>query len=65
MLFGVLSFSLTGGKRDFTSASQIVAASYQVVATAEVANQARNTLRKLPNSGVDDSAPQGYGEPSV
>ncbi len=65
MLFGVLSFSFTGGRRDFTSASQIVAASYQVVAVAEVANQARNTLRKLPNSGVDDSAPEGYGQPSV
>jgi hypothetical protein len=54
MLFGVLSFSFTGGRRDFTSASQIVASQYQVVAVAEVANQARNTLRKLPNSGVDD-----------
>ncbi len=54
MLFGVLSFSFTGGRRDFTSASQIVASQYQVVAVAEVANQARNTLRRLPNSGVDD-----------
>ncbi len=65
MLFGVLSFSFTGGRRDFTSASQIVAAQYQVLAMAEVANQARNTLRKLPNSGVDDSAAQGFGEPTV
>ncbi|MFC3686727.1 general stress protein [Aquipuribacter hungaricus] len=65
MLFGVLSFSLTGGRRDFTSASQIVASQYQVMAVAEVANQARNTLRKLPNSGVDDSPLQGYGEPTA
>ncbi|WP_380166171.1 general stress protein [Jannaschia sp. R86511] len=64
MLFGVISFSFTGGRRDFTSASQIVASQYQVVAVAEVANQARNTLRKLPNSGVDD-APAGFGGPPV
>lgn len=64
MLFGVISFSLTGGRRDFTSSSQIVASQYQVVAEAEVANQARNVLRQLPNSGVDD-APQGFSPPSA
>lgn len=60
MFFGVISFSFTGGRRDFTSASQIVASQYQVVAVVEVANQARNTLRKLPNSGVDDG-PAEFG----
>ena len=54
----------TGGRRDFTSASQIVAAQYLIVAVAEVANQARNTLRRLPNSGVDDD-PTGFGATSV
>jgi hypothetical protein len=63
MLFGVISFSFTGGRRDFTSASQIVASQYRVVAVAEVANHARNTLRKLPNSGVD-AGPEGFSEPS-
>ena len=52
MLFGVVSFSFTGGRRDFTSASQIVAQQYAVMAEAGVANQARNTLAGLPNSGV-------------
>ncbi len=61
MLFGVLSFSFTGGRRDFTSASQIVASQYEVVALTEVANQARNTLRKLPNSGVDDGTAEFGG----
>ncbi|WP_336924117.1 general stress protein [Aquipuribacter sp. SD81] len=60
MLFGVISFSFTGGRRDFTSASQIVASQYQVVAVADVANQARNVLRNLPNSGVD-AGPAGFG----
>lgn len=64
MLFGVISFSFTGGRRDFTSSSQIVASQYRVVAEAEVANQARNVLRQLPNSGVDD-APQGYVPPTT
>ena len=65
MLFGVLSFALTGGRRDFTSASQIVAQQYAVMAEAEVANQARNTLRGLPNSGVSpgDWAPASQPTP--
>lgn len=63
MLFGVISFSFTGGRRDFTSASQIVASQYRVMAVAEVANQARNTLRKLPNSGVD-GLPGGFSAPT-
>ena len=41
-----------------------MAAQYQVMAVAEVANQARNTLRKLPNSGVDDAPGQGLGQGS-
>lgn len=56
MLFGVISFALTGGRRDFTSASQIVAQQYAVLAQADVANQARNTLSGLPNSGVSQGA---------
>ncbi|MDD9205364.1 hypothetical protein PU560_02645, partial [Georgenia sp. 10Sc9-8] len=30
MLFGVVSYALTGGKRDFTSASQVVAGRYAI-----------------------------------
>lgn|SRR5690625_707209 len=48
MLFAVISFMFTGGKRDFTSSSQIVAASYTVLCRSEFAGQAREVLAKLP-----------------
>jgi hypothetical protein len=47
MLFSVISFSFTGGKRDFTSASQIVASSYALLCAAAEANKARNLLQEI------------------
>jgi hypothetical protein len=47
LLFGVVAYALTGGRRDFTSRSQIIAAKYDVVADAEVADDAKNLLIKL------------------
>ena len=44
ILFSVISHSFSGGKRDFTSASQIVAGSYAVLCAAEHAGQARALL---------------------
>lgn len=44
MLFSVVSYAFTRGKRDFTSSSQIVAASYAVLCHVEKAHQARNLL---------------------
>lgn len=46
LLFSVLSFTLTRGKRDFTSSSQIVAASYAVLCERETAGQATQILRE-------------------
>ncbi|MFB4318521.1 general stress protein [Actinomadura sp. 21ATH] len=46
-VFGFIAHSMTGGTRDFASRSQIVAASYDVVADAEVAEDAKNRLIKL------------------
>ena len=60
MLFGVISFMFTGGKRDFTSSSQIVAATYAVLCQAEHAGEARRVLAKLPGAG-----PGGPGHPSA
>ncbi len=39
--------AFTGGRRDFASRSQIVAARYDVVAEADVAEEAKNMLIKL------------------
>ena len=47
MLFSVISYSFTGGKRDFTSASQIVASSYAVLCAQVEANRARNLLQEV------------------
>ncbi|HEY5518012.1 MAG TPA: general stress protein [Cellulomonas sp.] len=47
MLFSVITYSFTGGKRDFTSASQIVAGSYSVLCAAEQAHKARALLQVI------------------
>ncbi len=47
IIFGVLSFAATGGRRDFTSTSQIVAAQYAVWCADEQAAQATQVLRGL------------------
>lgn len=44
ILFSVISYSFTGGKRDFTSASQIVASTYALLCAAEHAPAARGLL---------------------
>ncbi len=46
-VFGFIAHTLTGGRRDFTSRSQIVASRYDVVVDAEVAEDAKNRLIKL------------------
>ena len=50
MLFGVISFSFTGGKRDFTSTSQIVASRYSVLCGEEQAGQARQLIGEMPGA---------------
>jgi hypothetical protein len=47
ILFSVISYSLTGGRRDFTSTSQIVAGSYALLCAAEHAGRARSMLMQL------------------
>ena len=47
IIFGVLSFAATGGRRDFTSTSQIVAAQYAVWCADDHAAQATQVLRGL------------------
>ncbi|WP_432491614.1 general stress protein [Kineococcus gypseus] len=49
MLFAVISYALTGGRRDFTSASQIVASEYVVLCLPQMSGQARQVLSRLPN----------------
>ena len=44
---GSMAYAATGGKRDFTSRSGVVATSYEVVCQARVAEEARNLLGRL------------------
>jgi len=48
VMYGVISYALTGGRRDFSSTSQIVAGEYAVLCLAEQAGAARQLLRNLP-----------------
>jgi hypothetical protein len=46
-LVGVLTHALSGGRRDFSSVSSLRAGRYDVVATADVADRARQLLSEL------------------
>lgn len=52
MMFGVIAYALTGGKRDFTSSSQVVASSFAVLCLPETAGQARRMLSELSGTAV-------------
>ncbi|MBA2772483.1 MAG: hypothetical protein H0U36_00325 [Nocardioidaceae bacterium] len=46
-LSGMLGYAATGGKRDFTSSTQVVATSYELLCQPQVAEDARNQLGRL------------------
>jgi hypothetical protein len=56
-LFGLISYAFTGGRRDFTSTSQIVAGEYRVLCLTEQAGAARQLLNKLADEGGPRSQP--------
>lgn len=47
LIFGLVSYRATGGRRDFTSRSQVVAGQYDVTCAPEQAEDAKNLLIKL------------------
>jgi hypothetical protein len=52
MLFGIISYALQRGKRDFTSTNQVIATSYDVVVATEVAREAHRLAAQLPMAGT-------------
>ncbi|MBT2531945.1 ECF transporter S component [Arthrobacter sp. ISL-48] len=61
MLFGIVTYAMQRGKRDFTSTSQVVATSYDVVVAQEAAHEARRLLQQLPMTPSDAAAsPRPY-----
>jgi hypothetical protein len=51
MLFGIVTYSVSRRRRDFTSTMQVIASSYQVLVDPDLLNRARNVL-----SGAADEA---------
>ncbi|MFI5084939.1 MAG: general stress protein [Actinomycetales bacterium] len=56
MLFGIASYAMQRGKRDFTSTSQVLASSYDVIVAPDVAADARRLLAQLPMSPQSTAA---------
>jgi hypothetical protein len=50
-VMGMIGYSMTGGRRDFTSTSSVVATSYDVLCKHSHAEEARNLLAKLALKG--------------
>ncbi|CAM3201651.1 hypothetical protein PSET11_01895 [Arthrobacter ulcerisalmonis] len=59
MLFGIVTYAAQRGKRDFTSTSQVVATSYDVIVATEVSHDARRLLQQLPMTPSDAAAQHG------
>jgi hypothetical protein len=54
MLWGVVGHALTGGRRDFSSTSQVMASRFAVLCLSEAAGEARRLLDTMP---ADPNAP--------
>ncbi|MCG2800894.1 MAG: hypothetical protein L6311_02220 [Cellulomonas sp.] len=63
MLFSVISYAFTRGRRDFTSSSQIVASHYAVLCSGELASQARTLLAEI--GGVVNGWPVAQQAPAA
>ena len=59
MLFGIVTYAMQRGKRDFTSTSQVVATNYDVIVAPEAAHEARRLLQQLPMSRSDAASSHG------
>ena len=47
LIFGVVGYAFTGGRRDFTSRSQIVATTYDVVCSWGKLDEAKSVLARM------------------
>lgn len=64
LLFSVLSYALTQGRRDFTSQSQIVASAYAILCAPERAGEARQLLAQMPEGAGGVRRPAAPANPS-
>jgi hypothetical protein len=63
-IFGLVSYLMTGGQRDFSSTSTLVASRYEVTVDDAVADRARQMLSQLEPAPPGPGAETGQG-PSV
>src|SRR3954470_12236288 len=63
VIFGLIAYSLTGGRRDFSSVSQVVATEYEVLCMPEQAGRAREFLGRLRAEGGPGPSAPGPGAP--
>ncbi len=61
MLFAIIGYAAQRGKRDFTSTNQVLASSYDVIVTPDVAMEARRLLAQLPMNSTAPRPFQGQG----
>jgi hypothetical protein len=50
LIWSLVGYAMTGGRRDFSSVTQVVATKYEVLVEHKVAAQARELLAKLPGA---------------
>ncbi|MCC9068313.1 general stress protein [Arthrobacter cryoconiti] len=62
MLFAIIGYAAQRGKRDFTSTNQVLASSYDVIVTPDVAMDARRLLAQLPMNSTASKPLQGQGQ---
>lgn len=63
LVWAVIGYRLTGGARDFTSVSQVVATRYEVLAEHKVAAQARELLTQMdPLRAAQESVRRAQAE---
>ncbi len=60
VLFSVLGYAMSRGRRDFTSVTQTVATKYEVLCEHKVIGQARQLLEGMPGARASNLGPQGW-----
>lgn len=62
MLFAIIGYAAQRGKRDFTSTNQVLATSYDVIVSVDVAMEARRLLAQLPMNSTAPRPQQHQGQ---
>lgn len=52
-VFGLVSYSMTGGRRDFTSVTQVVATKYEVLVEHKLLARAQELLQQMPGRPIE------------